>query len=76
MQGFIQVSQVKRFYPGEEQPTTDHICQPLEDKPTGDISKNSHQYQTISYRATDSTLTGEEDICDNENHRLTLIEEK
>ena len=76
MQGVVQVSQVKQFYAWEEQPKTDHIRQSLKDKSTGDVPKNSHKNQTISCRATDSTLTSKEESYDNKNHRLTLIEKK
>ena len=57
MQRSVQVSQVKRFYPGEEQPTNDHSCQSLEDKPTGDVPKNSHQGQIICSEITNLILT-------------------
>ena len=66
-----KVSQVKRYYPGEEQTSNEHPRQSLEDKPIEDVPKNSRDDLATCYMATDSTLTSEEESCDIENHNLT-----
>ena len=76
MPGSVQVSQVKRYYPGEEHTLNEHPRKSLEDKPTEDVPKNSHEDRTTCYMTTGSTLTSEEGNYDIENHGLTLIEEK
>lgn len=66
---------MKRYYPGKEQKSTEHPGQ-SEDKPTGDVPKSRHEDSTICFRATDSTLTSEEESYDTKNHCLTLTGEK
>ena len=55
---------MKHYYAGEEQPSTKHTRQSLEDKPTKDMLKNSHEHQTLGYETIDSILTSE----DNSDH--------
>ena len=69
-------SRMKRYYPGEEQPKPEHTRQSLDDKSTGNVPGSSHEDPMICYMVTDSTLTSKEESYDNENHHLTLIEEK
>ena len=60
MQGSVHVSRMKHYYAGEEQPSTKHTRQSLEDKPTKDMLKNSHEHQTLGYETTDSILTSKD----------------
>ena len=75
MERSVQVSQVKRFYPGEEQPTNDHSYQSLEDKPTGDVPKNSYQGQIICFEITNLILTSKKSD-DIEYYQLAYSEEE
>ena len=68
IQKSVYASQMKQYYHGEEQLSTERILQSFENKPTGYVPISSHKYQAICYKATDLTLTSEEVSNDIENH--------
>ena len=45
---------MKKKYPGEEQTSTEHPCQSLEQKSARTVPHNSQKDPTICYMATDS----------------------
>ena len=44
---------MKQCYPWKEEASTEYTRQSLEDKPTKDVRKSSHQDPTICYKTTD-----------------------